>query len=200
MSVNLVKGQKVNLTKENSGLKNIMIGCGWDEASKSDGLLSKLFNVKQDIDVDASVIICRNGHFVDKSDLVYFSHLKHSSGAVIHTGDNLTGAGEGDDEVILIHLDKMPSDCDKIIFVANIFKAINRKQNFGMVSNAFIRLVDMDKNNKELYKYNISGGVSPESIALIFGELYKKDNEWKFNAIGEGTTDASISEICKRYF
>ena len=207
MSVTLRKGQKVSLTKDNDGLNKLFIGCGWDENLKETekkGLFNKVFsrnntiNNDDSIDVDASVIVCRNGKFSREDDLVYFGHLRHESGAIIHTGDNLTGEGEGDDEVILITLDKLPNDCDRLIFVANIYNAKSKHQNFGMISNAFIRIVD-NKKNEELCRYNISDDVAPDSTALIFGEVYKKDNEWKFNAIGQGTKAKSVKEMCAAF-
>lgn len=200
MSVNLQKGQKVDLTKGNEGLNQIMIGLGWDEAKKSaKGFIGGLFGGAgaQNIDCDASAILCKNGRCENKQDVIYFGNLKHGSGAVKHMGDNLTGAGEGDDEQIKVELNKIPEAYDKIIFVVNIYQAIARKQDFGMIENAFIRIVDL-RTNMELCRYNLSenyGGMH----AVVFGEVYRKENEWKFNAIGQGTQEGKLEEIVRRY-
>ncbi|MDO4632383.1 MAG: TerD family protein [Eubacteriales bacterium] len=197
MSVSLTKGQKVSLTKENAGLTGVMVGLGWDEVQperRGFGLFSRK---PQDIDCDASAILLKNGKFVDKSDLVYFGNLRHKSNAVIHQGDNLTGAGEGDDEQIMIDLSRIPADYDRIVLVVNIYSAVSRGQHFGMIRNAFIRLVDM-RNNKEMFKYNLTEDYSGMT-AMIFGEVYRHNGEWKFSAIGQGTADPGLSELVRRY-
>ena len=182
MSVSLQKGQKVSLSKDNAGLSSILVGLGWDEAKKARGL----FSFKpQPIDCDASAILLRNGKLTGGTqDIVYFGNLRHSSGGVIHQGDNLTGAGAGDDEQIIINLQQVPEDVDKIVMVVNIYKAYERKQHFGMIQNAFIRLVDKATNN-EMCRYNLTDDYSGQT-ALIFGEVYRHNGEWKFSAIGQG--------------
>lgn len=199
MSVKLTKGQKVSLTKEAPGLSNIMIGLGWDEARpQSSGFFGALFSAPvQDIDCDASAILLQNGKFVDKRDVVYFGNLRHYSNSVIHTGDNLTGAGDGDDEQILIDLKNVPLMYDRIVIVVNIYAAYNRKQDFGMIRNAFVRVVD-SSTQRELFRYDLSENY-PGMTAMIFGEVYRHNGEWKFNAVGAGTRDGSISELAKRY-
>lgn len=200
MGVSLQKGQKVSLTKDNAGLAKIIVGLGWDEVQKSGGggLFGSLFgSSSQAIDCDASAIMLRNGKFVDMADLVYFGNLRHSSGTVIHQGDNLTGAGDGDDEQIVIDLSRVPAQYDKIVVVVNIYQAVKRRQHFGMIQNAFIRLVDA-RNNHEMCKYNLTDNYSGMT-AMIFGEVYRYNGEWKFSAIGQGTTDPGLSELCKRY-
>lgn len=200
MSVSLQKGQKVNLSKEHAGLANVLVGLGWDEAKKSGGgLFSSLFGggASQSIDCDASAILLKNGKFTDKNDIVYFGNLRHKSGTVQHMGDNLTGAGDGDDERILVDLSKIPVEYDRIVFVVNIYQAAQRKQHFGMIQNAFIRLVD-GRNNKEMCRYNLTENYAGMT-AMIFGEVYRHNGEWKFNAVGNGTTDPGIGELCKRY-
>jgi stress response protein SCP2 len=202
MSISLQKGQKVSLSKESAGLTAVMVGLGWDEVrqTKSGGFLSSLLGLgskEADIDCDASAILLQNGRLVDKSDVVYFANLNHKSGTVHHQGDNLTGAGEGDDEQILIDLSRIPEQYDRIVLVVNIFRATARNQHFGMVENAFIRLVDV-RNNKEICKYNLTENYSGMT-AMIFGEVYRHNGEWKFNAIGQGTTDPDLSGLCKRY-
>ena len=195
MSVNLQKGQKVDLTKGNSGLKTLIVGLGWDEAPKKFSLFAK----QEDIDCDASALMinANTKKLMGAVDVVYFGNLTHRSGAVRHCGDNLTGAGDGDDEQVIIELNKVPQDYDKIVFVVNIYQANQRKQHFGMIRNAFIRVVDAD-TGKELCKYNLSENYEGKT-AMIFGEVYRYNSEWKFGAIGEPTNDNSISEMAARY-
>ena len=205
MSVSLQKGQKVNLSKDNAGLAKVIVGLGWDEAKPSGGggggFFATLFGgaatTHQAIDCDASAIMLKNGKFVDRTDLVYFGNLKHKSGTVNHMGDNLTGEGEGDDEQIVIDQSRVPAEYDKIVIVVNIYQAVQRKQHFGMIENAFIRLVDA-RNNKEMCKYNLTENYSGMT-AMIFGEIYRHNGEWKFNAMGNGTTDPGIGELCRRF-
>ena len=205
MSVSLQKGQKVNLSKDNAGLAKVIVGLGWDEAKPSGGggggFFATLFGgaatTHQAIDCDASAIMLKNGKFVDRTDLVYFGNLKHKSGTVNHMGDNLNGEGEGDDEQIVIDLSRVPAEYDKIVIVVNIYQAVQRKQHFGMIENAFIRLVDA-RNNKEMCKYNLTENYSGMT-AMIFGEIYRHNGEWKFNAMGNGTTDPGIGELCRRF-
>lgn len=206
MSISLQKGQKVNLSKDNAGLAKVIVGLGWDEAKPSGGggggFFATLFGggaatTHQAIDCDASAIMLKNGKFVDRTDLVYFGNLKHKSGTVNHMGDNLTGEGEGDDEQIVIDLSRVPAEYDKIVIVVNIYQAVQRKQHFGMIENAFIRLVDA-RNNKEMCKYNLTENYSGMT-AMIFGEIYRHNGEWKFNAMGNGTTDPGIGELCRRF-
>ncbi len=195
MSVNLQKGQKVDLTKGNAGLRTIMVGLGWDEAPKGFSLFSK----HEDIDCDASAILINSqlGKLAGPVDVVYFGNLTHRSGAVRHMGDNLTGAGDGDDEQILVELPRLGNDFSKIVFVVNIYQAMQRKQHFGMIRNAFIRIVDADKN-VELCRYNLSENYDGKT-AMIFGEIYNYNGEWKFGAIGEGTNHNGISELAGMY-
>ena len=205
MSVSLQKGQKVNLSKDNAGLAKVIVGLGWDEAKPSGGggggFFATLFGgaatTHQAIDCDASAIMLKNGKFVDRTDLVYFGNLKHKSGTVNHMGDNLTGEREGDDEQMVIDLSRVPAEYDKIVIVVNIYQAVQRKQHFGMIENAFIRLVDA-RNNKEMCKYNLTENYSGMT-AMIFGEIYRHNGEWKFNAMGNGTTDPGIGELCRRF-
>lgn len=199
MSISLQKGQKVSLSKDNAGLGKIVVGLGWDEVKRSSGgLLGGLFGMgTQDIDCDASAILLKNGKFTDKADLVYFGNLKHKSGTVVHQGDNLTGAGDGDDEQIIIDLARVPAVYDKIVIVVNIYQAVQRHQHFGLIQNAFIRLVDA-RNNMEICKYNLTENYSGMT-AMIFGEVYRYNGQWKFSAIGQGTKDPGISQTCSRY-
>lgn len=195
MSISLQKGQKVSLTKENAGLSNILIGLGWDEAKRARG---GFFAPKpQPIDCDASALLLKGGKLYDKSDIIYFGNLQHKTGAVWHLGDNLTGAGDGDDEQIVVDLSRLPQEYDRIVLVVNIYQALQRKQHFGMIENAFIRLVD-GKTNREMCKYNLTENYSGMT-AMIFGEVYRHNGEWKFNAIGQGTNDPGIGQLAQRY-
>jgi stress response protein SCP2 len=194
MSISLQKGQKVNLSKERAGLSTVMVGLGWDEVERKRGFFAPK---PQPIDCDASAILLKNGKLAGKQDLIYYGNLSHKSGTVQHMGDNLTGAGEGDDEQIIVDLAKMPAEYDRIVIVVNIYQAYQRKQHFGLIKNAFIRLVDA-KTNTEMCKYNLSEDYSGMT-AMIFGEIYRRDGEWKFNAIGQGTKDPGLSELANRY-
>lgn len=195
MSVKLQKGQKVNLSKDHAGLSKIIVGLGWDEVQQARG---GLFSRKpQAIDCDAFALMLANGRITNNKDIVYFGNLTHSSQAVKHMGDNLTGAGDGDDEQIVIDLSRVPSQYDKIILAVNIYQAFDRKQHFGMIQNAFIRLVDA-RTNSEMCIYNLTENYSGKT-AMLFGEVYRHNGEWKFNAVGQGTTDGSIGDFAKRY-
>lgn len=197
--VSLSKGQKVSLTKESSAsgvaLAKVVVGLGWDAApQKKKGLFgSKVTN----IDCDASAILLSSGKLKDSEDVVYFGNLEHESGTVEHLGDNLTGDGEGDDEQIVVNLASVPAKYDRIVFAVNIYDAESRKQNFGMIQNAFVRVVN-EANNQELCRFNLSDNYSAYN-AVIFGEMVRQDGEWTFNAIGEGTTDRNIRSLSERY-
>ena len=201
MGVNLQKGQKVNLKKsDGQALSRIRIGLGWDpvKQEKKGGLFGSIFGGSApDIDCDASVIVCKGGRLSGKGDVVYFGNLKHSSGAIVHTGDNLTGDGDGDDEQILVDLTAVPQDYDKLVFVVNIYDCESRKQDFGMIANAFIRICD-ERTGEEFCRYNLSESYAGMT-AMIFGEIYRYNGEWKFNAIGQGTKDTGLSALAKRY-
>lgn len=176
-----------------------MVGLGWDAAQpKQDGgFLSRIFNSTPNIDCDASVFVCKNGKLSDVDDIVYFGNLEHKSHAVKHMGDNLTGDGEGDDEQIFVDLNKIPADYDRLVFVVNIYKAVDRKQDFGMIQNAFIRIVDSE-TGEELCRFNLSEDYTG-MLAMVAGEVYYKNGEWKFNAIGNGTTDPGLKELTERF-
>ena len=200
MGVNLQKGQKVNLKKsDGQALSRIRIGLGWDPVEqKKGGLFGSIFGGSApDIDCDASVIVCRGGRLAGKKDVVYFGNLKHPSGAIVHTGDNLTGEGEGDDEQILVDLTAVPADYDKLVFVVNIYDCESRKQDSGMIANAFIRICD-ERTGEEFCRYNLSESYAGMT-AMIFGEIYRHNGEGKFNAIGQGTKDKGLNELARRY-
>lgn len=185
--VSLVKGQKVDLTKGNAGLKQIIVGLGWDANKFDDG----------DFDLDtAAFLLGSDGKVRNSGDFVYYNNLKHSSGAVQHMGDNLTGSGNGDDEQIIIDLTKIPADIEKIAFTVTIYMAEERLQNFGMVSNSYIRMVNKD-NDEEMIRYDLGEDYSTET-AMVLGELYRHNGEWKFNAIGE-ECQGGLLGLCKKF-
>jgi tellurium resistance protein TerD len=199
MAINLQKGQRISLTKEAPDLKRIICGLGWDVAEQSGGGLFGAFSGGSDCDLDASVICLDNGGKVrDKADIVYFGNLKHRSGAITHLGDNLTGAGDGDDEQIVVDLLSMPSQIAKLIFTVNIYDCTARKQDFSQVKNAFVRLVDMS-NNRELARYNLSGTEYKGATGMIMAELYRHNDEWKLAAIGNGVSVNGLGEIASSY-
>lgn len=200
MAVDLKKGQKISLQKSNGKrLSNLMVGLGWDasESAQKKGFFSRLFGNSDNFDCDASVFLCQGGKFVDKDDIVYFGNLEHRSHAVKHMGDNLTGEGDGDDEQIFVDLDNIPQRYDKLIFVVNIYHAVDRKQHFGMIKNAYIRIVDAE-NREELCRFNLSEDYT-DMLSMIAGEVYRHKDEWKFNAIGAGTRDTGLNDLAKRF-
>lgn len=198
MSISLEKGSRVNLSKEAEGLSNVMLGLGWDVAKSSKKGFFGFTSSTPNIDCDASAFMLNaNGKLADSSSIVYFGNLKSSCKSVIHTGDNLTGDGDGDDEQLLVDLNKVPSNIEEILFVVNIYSAKSKGQHFGMIENAFIRIVDQ-KTNKQLAHFNLTENYS-DKTAMIFGSLKRNNGQWEFNAIGEGTTDGSISELSRKY-
>lgn len=188
MPINLSKGQKVDLTKGNPGLKNIMVGLGWDANS---------FDSGTDFDLDAAAFMCgANGKCPTEKEFVFYGNLEHVSGAVKHMGDNLTGDGDGDDEQIHVDLSAIPANVEKVAFTVTIYDADVRRQNFGQVSNAFIRIVD-ESTNQELIRYDLAEDFSIET-AIVVGELYRHNGEWKFNAIGSGF-QGGLAALCGHY-
>jgi stress response protein SCP2 len=202
MAINLQKGQRVDLTKSNPGLSKILVGLGWDpvQSGGGGGLFGSLFGggSAANVDCDASVIMLgANDKLQNNKDVIYFGNLKTNDGSVQHTGDNLTGDGDGDDEQIVVDLSRVPSTIQKLVFVVNIYDCVKRKQHFGMIQNAFIRVVN-PSNNQELIHYNLSDNYSGLTC-LVAGEIYRHGNEWKFAAVGTGTTAGSLSEIVRTY-
>ncbi len=188
MPINLSKGQKVDLTKGNPGLKKIMVGLGWDVNA---------FDSGADFDLDAAAFLLgANGKCPTEHEFIFYKNLEHSSGAVKHMGDNLTGEGEGDDEQILIDLTLIPSNVEKIAFTVTIYDSDARRQNFGQVSNSFIRIVD-ETTGQELIRYDLGEDFSIET-AVVVGELYRHGGEWKFNAIGSGF-QGGLAALCGHY-
>lgn len=188
MPVSLQKGQKVSLTKGNPGLNNVVVGIGWDVNA---------FDTGGDFDLDsAAFLLGDNGKVTNQGDFVFFGNLNHPSGAVQHLGDNLTGAGDGDDEQIKIDLSKVPANITKIAFTVTIYEPEARRQNFGQVSNAFVRIYN-EATGEELLRYDLGEDFSIET-AVVFGELYKNGDEWKFNAIGSGY-QGGLGALCNNY-
>lgn len=188
MAVNLTKGQKVDITKGNSGLNNIVIGLGWDINKYDD-------NTSFDLDASA-FILNSSGKVRCDEDMVFFNNSIGANGAVKHSGDNRTGEGEGDDEQIKIDISKLPADVDKIAFVITIHKADERNQNFGQVNNSYVRVINESKA-EEMVRYDLGEDFSIET-ALIVGELYKHNNEWKFAAVGRGY-QGGLKSICNDF-
>ena len=188
MGINLTKGQKVSLTKNKPGLSKVVVGLGWD---------TNKFDTGGDFDLDASAFLVEeNGKISNQNDFIFFGNLEHSSGAVKHIGDNRTGEGDGDDEQIFVELEKIPSNIKRIVFTATIYEAEKRKQNFGQISNAYIRIIDQEKN-EELLRYDLGEDFSIET-AVVFGEIYENNGEWKFNAMGSGF-QGGLAALCINY-
>ena len=175
MSISLTKGGNVSLSKEELGLSKILIGLGWDERA-TDG-------TKFDLDASA-FMLASSGKVRDDSGFIFYNNLVSSDGSIVHTGDNLTGEGDGDDEEIKVNLDAVPADVQKIAIAASIHDHDIRNQNFGMMSNAYIRIVN-DATNREIARYDLAEDYSVET-ALIIGEVYRHNGEWKFRAVGQG--------------
>ena len=187
MGVSLSKGGNVSLSKTDPDMKNVLIGLGWDVRT-TDG---------QDYDLDASVfLLAENGKVRNDLDFIFYNNLRSADGSVEHTGDNRTGEGDGDDESIKIKLDKIPADVTKIVFVVTIHDATVRRQNFGQIEGAFIRLVN-DDTQIEVARYDLTEDASTET-AMLFGELYRHNGEWKFRAVGQGYA-GGLASVCAQY-
>ena len=188
MPISLKKGQKVSITKDNPGLSKVVVGLGWDVNA---------FDTGGDFDLDtAAFLLTDTGKVSGQEDFVVFGNLTHASGCAQHMGDNRTGAGEGDDEQIKIDLSLVPGNITKIAFTVTIYEAEQRRQNFGQVNNAFIRIYN-EQTGEELLRYDLGEDFSIETAA-VFGELYKNGNEWKFNAIGSGY-QGGLAALCANY-
>ncbi|MEC2075216.1 TerD family protein [Metabacillus fastidiosus] len=176
MAINLSKGQKVDLTKSNPGLTNITVGLGWD-TNKYDG--------GQDFDLDASVFLLNaEGKCASEKDFIFYNNSTGAEGAVVHDGDNRTGEGDGDDEQVTVDLQNVPASIEKIAFTITIHEGEARNQNFGQVSNAYVRILN-GTSNEELIRYDLGEDFSIET-AVVVGELYRHNGEWKFSAVGSG--------------
>jgi tellurium resistance protein TerD len=175
MSVSLTKGGNVSLSKEAPGMTHVLVGLGWDARTTTG----------DDFDLDASAIMVKaDGKVLSDQHFVFFNNTSSPDGSVEHTGDNLPGEGEGDDEAIKVDLTKVPAEVDKIVFPVTIYDGETRRQGFGQVRNAFIRIVDQS-GNREVTRYDLTEDASTET-AMLFGELYRSGTEWKFRAVGQG--------------
>ncbi|NOS88509.1 MAG: TerD family protein [Methylococcaceae bacterium] len=187
MGISLSKGGNISLSKTDPSLKNVLVGLGWD-ARPTDGA---------DFDLDASAFMVKeDGKVRTDSDFIFYNQTRSTCGSVEHTGDNRTGAGDGDDEVLMVLLDKVPTDVQRIIFAVTIHEADARKQNFGQVSHAFVRIVNKDSNH-EVARYDLSEDASTET-AMIFGEIYRYNGEWKFKAVGQGYA-GGLAALARQY-
>lgn len=185
--VSLSKGQKVSLAKVAPALKNIMVGLGWDEQQFDNGY---------PFDLDAAAFLCGPNNMSSPENFIFYNNLVGAGGSVQHMGDNLTGNGDGDDEQIFVKLEQVPANIEKIAFTVTIHEADIRRQNFGQISNAFIRLVDNDTGS-EVIRYDLTEDFGTET-AIVVGELYCHNGEWKFSAVGAGFAGGLLA-LCKHY-
>lgn len=188
MPVSLTKGQKVSITKDNPGLSKVVVGLGWDVNA---------FDTGGSFDLDTAAFMLEDsGKISTQEDFIFFGNLRHSTGSVQHLGDNLTGEGDGDDEQIKIDLSLVPANITKIAFTVTIYDAESRRQNFGQVNNAYIRIYN-EATGEEILRYDLGEDFSIETAA-VFGEMYKNGGEWKFNAIGSGY-QGGLAALCANY-
>lgn len=201
MAISLQKGQKIDLhKKDGSQLTNLMVGLGWKEAKQAGGLLG-IFKAKVDVDIDASVLMLNeNGKIPSKEEVIFFNHKDHPTGSVHHCGDNLVGGKMGgmeDSEQVLVDLARVPQNVHRIVFVVNIYDCVARKQHFGMVENAYIRIVDKG-TNETIASYNLTEDYSGKT-SLIVGELYRQGDAWKFSAVGQAGYEPGIADLVRLY-
>ena len=188
MAIQLKKGQKIDLTKGNPGLKHIRLGLGWD---------TNMFDGGDDFDLDVSLfMVGKSGKVEQDEDFIFYNNLKHPSEAVEHLGDNRTGDGDGDDEEILVDFSKMPDRIEKIAVTVTIYEAKERRQNFGQVNNSYVRLVNSDYE-EELLRYDLGEEFSIET-AIVVCEIYRHNGEWKFSAVGSGF-EGGLEALCRSY-
>ena len=187
MGISLNKGGNISLSKTDPSLKNVIVGLGWD-ARPTDGA---------DFDLDASAFMVKeDGKVRTDNDFIFYNQTKSTCGSIEHTGDNRTGAGDGDDEAVIVLLDKVPADIQRVVFCVTIHDAEMRKQNFGQVNHAYVRVVNKDSNN-EVARYDLSEDASIET-AMIFGEIYRHGGEWKFKAVGQGYA-GGLAALARQY-
>ena len=188
MAIQLKKGQKIDLTKGNPGLKHIRLGLGWD---------TNMFDGGDDFDLDVSLfMVGKSGKVEQDEDFIFYNNLKHPSEAVEHLGDNRTGDGDGDDEEILVDFSKIPDRIEKIAVTVTIYEAKERRQNFGQVNNSYVRVVNSD-NEEELLRYDLGEEFSIET-AIVVCEIYRHNGEWKFSAVGSGF-EGGLEALCKNF-
>ena len=187
MAISLGKGGNLSLTKTDPSLSKILIGLGWDERATDGG----------DFDLDASAFLLNiSGKVRSDADFIFYNHRRSSDGSVEHTGDNRTGQGDGDDESVKVDLSRVPADVDKIVITVTIHDADARRQNFGQVANAFIRVVN-DVTGQEVVRFDLAEDYSTET-AMVFGELYRHNGEWKFRAVGQGYA-GGLGAMCRQF-
>ena len=187
MGVSLQKGGNVSLSEQVPGLKTVRVALGWNER-ETEG---------DDFDLDASCfLLSEAGKVRSDRDFIFYNQLKSTCGSVEHSGDNLTGEGEGDAEVLFVHLDKVPADIVKLLFTVTIHEYDVRRQNFGMVDSAYIRIIN-DENNDEIVRFDLSEDAGT-CTAMIFGEIYRHSGTWKFRAVGQGFNDG-LAQLCRTY-
>lgn len=205
MAISLKKGQGVSLKKTENNLSLVTMGLGWDINEKKQGFLGKLFSKEEDYDLDVIAFLCGNdgkisnlGNKLIDSDVIFFNNLRHRSGCIWLTGDNRTGAGDGDDEQIIVKLNDLPETYSKIVFVVQIYQGEKNNQSFGQVQNAYIRAVD--GNNKEMVRFDLSGGEAfSQYRSMLFAELVREPHGWSFNAIGTPDKSDSFVSWLKHY-
>ncbi|MDR2164689.1 MAG: TerD family protein [Zoogloeaceae bacterium] len=210
MAISLKKGQGVSLKKNEFDLSLVTIGLGWDIREEKGGFLGKVFGKKEeDYDLDVIAFLCGADGYVNNlgvvnnkgpvgGDVIFFNSMRHSSGCIWLTGDNRTGAGDGDDEQIIVKLNDLPDAYRKIVFVVQIYDGQKRGQNFGKVQNAFIRAVD--NKNREMARFDLSGGASfSQYCSVLFAELVRESGGWKFNAIGSPDSSDTFVTWLKHY-
>lgn len=196
MGINLQKGQRISLRKEAPKLQELMCGLGWDVRKKR-GFFESLF--ASDFDLDSSVLcINEKGKLTSKNDIIFFGNLRHYSDAIVHLGDNLTGEGEGDDEEIIVKLPLIPPSIHKLIFVINIYNALERGQDFSQVENAFVRLVNLS-NNQEIARYTLSGEGYKGKTGMIMAEINRVGDDWEVVARGEGIVVSNLGDLVSLY-
>ena len=187
MGISLSKGGNVSLSKTDPTLKNVIVGLGWDARPTAGA----------DFDLDASAFMVKeDGKTRSDCDFIFYNQTKSTCGSVEHTGDNRTGAGDGDDEAVIVLLDKVPADIQRLVFCVTIHDAEMRKQNFGQVNHAYVRVVNKDSNN-EVARYDLSEDASIET-AMVFGEIYRHSGEWKFKAVGQGYK-GGLAALARQY-
>lgn len=187
MAISLSKGGNLSLTKTDPSLSKILIGLGWDERATDGG----------DFDLDASAFLLNiTGKVRSEADFIFYNQLRSADGSVEHTGDNRSGQGDGDDEAVKVDLSRVPADVDKIVVTVTIHDADARRQNFGQVANAFIRVVN-DVTGQEVVRFDLAEDYSTET-AMVFGELYRNNGEWKFRAVGQGYA-GGLRAMCQQF-
>lgn len=199
MAIQLKKGNSISLKTEAPGLTKVMLGLGWDMAKNpANKNLFDIFKPSTTIDLDSSVLcLDSQDQLRRRDDVIYYANLNHNSGAIRHQGDNLTGAGEGDDEQIIVDLNQVPDSIANLIFTVNIYMAKERKQDFSQIRNAFVRLVDLN-TQREIAHFKLSGETYQGKTSMLMAELRREDNGWQMKALGEGFT-GSLDDLIRQY-